>query len=119
MSRHTFPLADTSDGNTPLEVDILIVSNYYWQQLTGEVRCGENGPIILTRFGWVPSGPMAATGQEVPIVTLVATHTLGVDADYSTLKNIDAYDCLHSFWNLAYELKKILCWRNSTTIMVC
>ena len=31
-------LADASDGNTPLEVDLLIGSDYYWQQLTGEIR---------------------------------------------------------------------------------
>ena len=88
-------LADASDGNTPSEVYLLIGSDYYWQQLTGEIRRGEEGPIaVLTRFGWVLSGLMAAAGQEAPVVALVSTHTLRVDAEADHLKELD--DCLHS-----------------------
>ena len=89
-------LADASDGNTPLEVNLLIGSDYYWQQLTGEIRWGEEGPIaVLTQFGLVLSGPIAATGQEAPVVALVSTHTLRVDAEANHLKELD--DCMPSF----------------------
>ena len=92
-------LADASDGSAPLEVDLLIGSDYYWQQLTGEIRRGEDGPIaVLTKFGWVLSGPMMTTGQEAPAVSLITTHTLRVDTEADHLKALD--DCLHSFWNL-------------------
>ena len=36
-------LADASDGSIPMEVDLLIRSDYYWQLMTGEIRCGEDG----------------------------------------------------------------------------
>ena len=37
-------LADNSDGTTPMEIDVLIGSNYYWRLMTGEIRRGDNGP---------------------------------------------------------------------------
>jgi hypothetical protein len=36
---------------------------------------------VLTQFGWVLSGPMTDTVQEATAVSLVATHTLRVDAE--------------------------------------
>ena len=92
-------LADASDGSTPMEVDLLIGSDYYWQLMTGEIRRGEDGPVALhTRFGWVLSGPTAAASQEMSAVNLITTHTLRVGGDPDSLKKLD--DRLHSFWNL-------------------
>ena len=46
-------LADHSDGS-PIEVDLLIGSDYYWQLTTGEVRRGNDGPVAVgTKLGWV------------------------------------------------------------------
>ena len=41
-------LVEASDGNEPMEVDLLIGSDNYWQLITGEIRCGEDGPVLLT-----------------------------------------------------------------------
>lgn len=92
-------LADASDGSRPMEVNLLIRSDHYWRLMTGEIRRGDNGPVTLhTRFGWVLSGPMAATSQEMSAVNLITTHTLQVDVEPNSLKKVD--DHLHSFWNL-------------------
>ena len=51
-------LADCSDGNTPVEVNLLIGSDYYWQLATGQVSRGDDGPIAVeTKMEWVLSGP--------------------------------------------------------------
>ena len=92
-------LADASDGSTPMEVDLLIGSDYYWQLMTGEIRCGEDGPVALhTKFGWVLSDPTAAASQEMSAVNLITTHILQVGWEPDCLKKL--YDRLHSFWNL-------------------
>ena len=92
-------LADTSDGNKPMEVDILIGSDHYWRLMTGEIRRGPDGPVALhTRIGWVLSGPMTAANPDLSTVNLVTTHTLRIDAEPDSLKVLD--DRLHSFWSL-------------------
>ena len=51
-------LADLSEGNHNLDVDILIGSNYYWELVMGGVRRGSSGPTAIhTKLGWVLSGP--------------------------------------------------------------
>ena len=92
-------LADTSDGKTTMEIDLLIGSDYYWQLITGETRRGENGPVALhTRLGWVLSGPMPVDNGGRCAVNLVTAHTLRIDGHLESVKNLE--DCLHSFWNL-------------------
>ena len=45
-------LADSSDGRSRLEVDILIGSDQYWNIITGETRRGTSGPVAIgTRLG--------------------------------------------------------------------
>ena len=92
-------LADNSDGSTPMEVDVLIGSDFYWQLMTGDIRRGEEGPVALhSRFGWVLSGPVSFPNPEMSSVNLVTTHTLRVDTEPESLWKLD--DHLHSFWNL-------------------
>ena len=53
------PLADQSDGEGRLGIDILIGSDLYWSLLTGKTRRGNGGPVgIETELGWVLSGPV-------------------------------------------------------------
>ncbi len=48
-------LADSSNDEPIMEVDMLIGSNYYWDLTTGETCRGESGPVtIRTKLGWVP-----------------------------------------------------------------
>lgn len=93
------PLADPSDGDEQLQVDILIGSDQYWSLLTGNTKRGKCGPVgVETELGWVLSGPVGIPTQEQHQTTLV-THTLRVES----LLRQDAQaldDRLKSFWDL-------------------
>ena len=92
-------LADTSDGKAPMDIDVLIGSDNYWKLITGEIRHGDSGSVAVhTRFGWVLSGPTVTTSQITSVTSLVATHTLRVDAEPDTSRDLDS--CLRSFWDL-------------------
>ena len=92
-------LADTSDGETSLEVDMLLGADYYWDLVTGETRRGKTGPIaISTRLGWVLSGPAHSLKQCSTTVSLITTHTLQQLPDEETLKKLDCE--LRAFWEL-------------------
>ena len=85
--------ADISDGSTPMEVDLLIGSDYYWQLTTGRVIRGGDGPVAVeTSLGWVLSGPAPITES----CTLLTTHTLRVDTQEE--ESLD--NTLKSFWEL-------------------
>ena len=73
-------LADFSVGDTAMEIDILIGSDYYWELATGEVCRGNSGPIaIYTRLGWVLSGPTKSFESTETATNLVTTHVLRAD----------------------------------------
>ncbi len=92
-------LADFSDGETPLEVDVLIGSDHYWDLITGETLRGESGPIAIhTELGWVLSGPVQLPELHQSSVSLVTTHTLRVDSQQLDTAKLD--DRLRSFWEL-------------------
>ena len=62
--RETYPhldgleFADDPGDTQQLHVDILIVSDYYWNLVTGRLERGADGPVaIQTKFGWIISGP--------------------------------------------------------------
>ncbi len=92
-------LADYSDGESCLEVDVLIGSDIYWDLVTGGVHRGSKGPVAIhTKLGWVLSGPMPS-GELAPCsMNLVTTHVLRVDAQSSDHKPLE--DQLRSFWEL-------------------
>ena len=92
-------LADTSDGETLMEIDVLIGSDYYWQLTTGKVLRGDSGPVAIhTRLGWVLSGPTTLTGRPMPAVSLIATHTLRINSEPCSTGRLD--ETLRSFWEL-------------------
>ena len=91
-------LADSS-GDSPLEVDFLIGSDYYWTLATGEVKRGATGPVaMMTKLGWVLSGPVSSILTETPVTSLI-THTLLSDA-VSLVGNQCLNEQLRSFWEL-------------------
>ena len=74
-------LADCSTGDSSMEVDILVGSDYYWELATGEVCRGSSGPIAIhTKLGWVLSGPTNSMDLPESSVNLVTTHVLRVDS---------------------------------------
>jgi len=86
-------LADNSEDGSPIEVDLLLGSDYYWQLTTGEVRRGNDGPVAVgTKLGWVLSGPAPVADHSF----LTTTHTLRVDSHEEENLN----DTLRAFWEL-------------------
>ena len=91
-------LADSSDGCSRLEVDILVGSDQYWDLITGKTRRGASGPVAInTRLGWVLSGPTTSPIKEQTSSGLV-THTLRVDGLQQDMVTLDRR--LKSFWEL-------------------
>ena len=87
-------LADHCPGSEPLEVNLLIGSDVYWDVVTGEVVRGPNGPVALnTRLGWVLSGPVQTS--DVTSVNVTSSHTLRIDGSMDVLDKE-----LRSFWEL-------------------
>ena len=50
-------LADSTNGSSESEIDVLIGGDSYWCFMTGEMKRGRDGPVALkTILGWVLSG---------------------------------------------------------------
>ena len=91
-------LADSSDGNSNLPVDLLIGSDYYWDLVTGSICKTDGGPTAVhTKLGWVLSGPIA-TKDTATSVNLVTTHVLRADSQPIETTHLD--EQLQSFWEL-------------------
>ena len=92
-------LADCSTGDSSMEVDILVGSDYYWELATGEVCRGSSGPIAIhTKLGWVLSGPTNSMDLPESSVNLVTTHVLRVDSQECENRGLE--EGLRSFWEL-------------------
>ena len=92
-------LADSSDGTTPMNVDMLIGADYYWELTTGKTSQRDNGPdAIHTRLEWVLSGPAPAMQSNQQSFSLVATHTLHVGNLPCNMESLN--DTLQSFRDL-------------------
>ena len=73
-------------------------SDYYWDLVTGGVCRGSGGPTaILTKLGWVLSGPTHFEELDHCSMNLVMTHVLRVDTQQNDSKYLD--DTLR-FWDL-------------------
>ena len=47
-------LADCSNGQDPLQIEVLNGADYYWELVTGRTSRCEDGPVAVhTRLGWV------------------------------------------------------------------
>ena len=82
-------LADSSDGQTQMSVNILIGADQYWSLTTRRIWRAESGPVaVQTKSGWVLSGPVECLSQH-RIQTSLVTHALHIDStlspDYNTL----------------------------------
>ena len=73
-------LAGTHQNDTPLDVHMLIGSDFYRQLTTGEVIRGQLGPVAInTKLGWV-SGPVTADDAQDTATAVMSVHTLQVGA---------------------------------------
>ena len=91
-------LAEDASANSPLDVGLLIGSDYYWEFLTGRIRRGEEGPVAIeTKVGWVLSGPLPNHRKKFSSSGLM-TYTLQVDTYPPKGQTLD--NKLQSFWEL-------------------
>ena len=75
------------------EPQILIVLDYYWSVVTGEIIKADSGPVAMyTKLGWVLSGPL-----DYDASANLITYVLRVDTG---LTNKDLDQRLKSFWDL-------------------
>ena len=90
-------LADTYQGDIPIEVDMLIGSDLYWQLVTGEIIRGQAGPVAVnTKLGWVLSGPVHSNiidGNNATVLTVQILHI-------STIPDEQLDKTLQAFWEL-------------------
>ena len=97
-------LAGYSNGQDPLQVDILIGADYYWELVTGRTSRCEDGPVAVdTRHGWVLSAWTHNQDEAVqelhgPPDHTHPTHTLHVDTAVNETETLNGM--LHSFWEL-------------------
>ena len=78
-------------------IDVLIVSEHYWDIVTGESIRGENGPIAVnSKFGWLLSGPTNSSPYEENVVSnliISGEAFLNETNETDEIKNI-----LKTFW---------------------
>ena len=87
-------LADYTSGNEPIEFDVLIGLDHYWDIITGEVVRGSTGPTAIhSRLGWIPSGQIVAESHS--LMTRTLTTGVKIAEDKSRLEKQ-----LRGFWEL-------------------
>ncbi len=92
-------LADQSDGEHDLPIDMLIGADYYWELVTGSICRVDGGPTAVhTKLGWVLSGPTCVRGSTSCSVNLTTTHVLRIDTRHQESTSLD--EQLRSFWEL-------------------
>ena len=73
-------LADDSDGNSNLKIDMLVGSDFYLELVTGRVIKGVCGPVaIQPKLGWVLCGPAQLEGSIQCVTNVVTTHVLKIE----------------------------------------
>ena len=91
-------IADSPDDEMPLEIDLLISLNSYWNFVTGEVRRGGTGPIAMnTRLGWLLS-EVTMMPRELQQSHNLLAHVLSIDASPQQDGRLE--EVLQSFWRL-------------------
>ena len=95
------PLADSGDGSQDLDIDILIGADFVHLFMLDQVVRGEHpmSPVaILTRFGYVLSGPIQIPTQIECSSNITVAHVLKTDAILVEKEN-DLEDEIKRFWN--------------------
>ena len=75
-------LADSSDGQSKLKIDMLIGNDFMWDYVGGDIIRGEDGrgPVAVgTTLGWVLSGSMM--GMEKSHTNLVSAHVMRAEIE--------------------------------------
>ena len=95
------PLADCGDGIADLEIDVMIGADFVHCFLLDQVVRGEQplSPVaILTRFGYVLSGPVQVPSRNTCSSNITVSHVLKTDAMIFQRDN-ELNEQLKEFWN--------------------
>ena len=98
------PLADCTNGDTNLEVQVLIGGNQYWNFVSGKLCRGPSGPVAMeTMFGWVLSGNVEGHQQSCSTNLVTSTHVLQVGCELGNVSSVEfdrsMVDRIHDFWD--------------------
>ena len=92
-------LADDNPNNLPLDVDILIGGNHYWQFFNTTIIKGESGPVAMSsKLGYVLNGPVESSGDKISHTNVVHTQVLKIQSEFISEK-IELKTTLKSFWD--------------------
>ena len=93
-------MADSSDLNSELPVDLLVGVDYYRKLVTGNVCRGEERLTAAhTKLEWVPSGPLSSNSEDSS-VNLFVTHFLHLGIEPNANCALD--NQLRAFWDLEF-----------------
>ena len=98
---HLFHLdmADSSDGKSAVDIELLIGADYYWDSTTGHTRRGDSEPVaIQAKLGWVLSGPAPTGVRDHCSTSLMTVHNCDVTTQSWPISNLD--NILRWFWEL-------------------
>ena len=86
--------ADSESGG----IDVLIGSNYYRSVVTGEMVNGVSGPVAVnSTFGWLLSGPVNSSSNDVHHTHVIITDT--TDSDSRDIPHDLLSSTLKHFWD--------------------
>ena len=95
-------LADnpTSEEQCEMPIDCLLGADNCWQVLEGSIIQGEfPGPVaVLSKFGWLLSGPVNVQGNNHLSINLISTHVLKTEL-FVVTQDATLKEELSKFWN--------------------
>ena len=105
------PIADSTGGNSNLEIEVLIGGDNYWSFFSGRLIKGKSGPVAMESIlGYVLSGEMKGVHSGSVASNFVVNHVLRIcvedcsdvkDSDYSHSSDDNKLDeQLSQFWRL-------------------
>ena len=88
-----------------VDVDMLIVADYFWSIVTGVVRRGEEGPVAMeAKLGWVLSCIISENCSDSVSLVNAAIHCMEVlsvsEEGQQNSRNSTLEDQLRTFWEL-------------------
>ena len=108
VAKSTYPhlwgltLADnpTSEEQREMSIDCLLGADNCWQFLEGSVVQGEfPGPVaVLSKFGWLVSGPVNVQGNDQLSINLFSTDVLKTES-FVVTQDATLKEELSKFWN--------------------
>ena len=104
MLRH-LPLADNNPNDLPLQIDVLIRADHYWDSIQNTVVQGDSGPVaVSSNLGFILNGSVNMPTNSNLNTNFVSTHLLLIEqAATKSPSSTDVKKCL--------GLKMLISWK--------